>query len=196
VRADIWANYREVEDGSWYDDPAKCPVAPIFRLGIYLINDLLRLVGRPVAVSVMSSRIFTGRPTADTAQAAISFADGTLANIFSSFCINDAHWWMSSLTLNYENGTVYRNVGPTCGTDPRREPELAVVTNRSGRQETFRAIAKGASEDYQWDVFYDAILGHPREDELLPEDVVAAIRVVQAMARAQESGKTEPVLFD
>jgi len=193
ARADIWANYREVADGSWYDDPATCPVAPILRLGIYLINDLVRLIGRPVAVSVMSSRLFTGRPTADNAQIALAFADGSLATIFSSFCINDAHWWMSSLTLNFENGTVYRNVGPTQGSNPRHHPELSVVTNRSGHQETFRAVAKSSTENYQWDAFHRAILGRARQEEMHPEDVVAAVHVIQAMARSEKSGKTEPV---
>src|SRR5262249_4882665 len=44
-RADVWAGYREKADGSWCDDPELCPVAPIFRLGIYLINDLLEIFG-------------------------------------------------------------------------------------------------------------------------------------------------------
>ncbi len=38
ARADAWTNYREKADGSWYDDPKLCPVAPIFRIGIYLIT--------------------------------------------------------------------------------------------------------------------------------------------------------------
>ncbi len=70
ARADIWSSYREQADGSWYDDGEKCPVAPIFRLGIYLINDLIRLFGKPLAVSAMSSRLFTGRPTRTTPRSA------------------------------------------------------------------------------------------------------------------------------
>jgi predicted dehydrogenase len=134
ARADIWANYREAADGKWYDDPEKCPVAPIFRLGIYLINDLIRLIGNPVAVSVMSSRLFTGRPTPDNAQLSLIFDNGALANIFSSFCVNDAQWWLSSLTLNFENGSVYRNVGPCRTPHPRLRPELSLVVNRGVRQ--------------------------------------------------------------
>lgn len=193
ARADIWSNYREEKDGSWYDDPGQCPVAPIFRLGIYLINDLVRLIGRPVAVSVMSSRLFTSRPTPDNAQLSLHFQNGELATIFSSFCINDAQWWLSSLTLNFENGTVYRNVGPTSGPAPRLQPELALVVNRGDQPSTIRATASGSTEDYQWHAFRRAIQGGRLPDEMPEEDIVVALRVIQAMARADRSRRIEPV---
>lgn len=193
VRADIWASYRENADGKWYDDPEKCPVAPIFRLGIYLVNDIIRLIGKPKAVSVMSSRLFTGRPTPDNAQLSLIFENGTIANIFASFCINDAQWWLSSLTLNYENGTVYRNVGPAKNGSPREHPELSVVFNRDGKATTQSTISESSTEDYQWDAFYRAILGEKLEGEMPIDDVVAAVHVIQAMARAEKSGKTEAV---
>lgn len=193
VRAEIWSSYREQKDGKWYDDPALCPVAPIFRLGIYLINDLVRLIGRPKAVSVMSSRIFTGRPTADNAQLGLLFEDGTLATIFASFCVNDAQWWLSSLTLNYENGTVYRNVRPSLSPTPREKPELQVVVNAEGKASSTFHIASASNEDYQWETFYNAVTKGPTEDEMKPEDMVYALRVIQAMARAEKSGRIEPV---
>lgn len=68
ARADIWASYREQADGTWYDDPQKCPVAPVFLLGIYLINDLIQLFGPVRDVQVLQSRLSTGRPTADNGQ--------------------------------------------------------------------------------------------------------------------------------
>jgi predicted dehydrogenase len=193
ARADIWSSYRETADGSWYDDPEKCPVAPIFRLGIYLINDLVRLIGKPVAVSVMSSRLLTGRPTPDNAQISVMFENGAIANIFSSFCVNDAQWWLSSLTLNHENGTVYRNVGPSLNGSPRTNPELSVVVNREGAPYTLRAVAEGSTEDYQWGAFRRAILGETLDGELTAEETVLALRVVRAMSRAEKSGRTEKV---
>lgn len=193
ARADIWSSYRESADGTWYDDPDKCPVAPIFRLGIYLINDLIRLIGKPVAVSVMSSRLFTGRPTADNAQLSLHFENGALATIYSSFCVNDAQWWLSSLTLNYENGTIYRNVGPSKTGSPRLHPELSVVVNRDGRPQTQSAIAEGSTEDYQWSAFHRAIQGEPLPGEMPAEDIVTALRVIRAMARAEKSGRIERV---
>lgn len=194
VRAEIWANYREPSDGSWYDDPEKCPVAPIFRLGIYLINDLVRLIGAPRTVSVMSSRLFTGRPTPDNAQLSLTFDNGTLATIFASFCINDAQWWLSSLTLNYENGTVYRNVGPTRNGSPRENPELTVVVNRNGAPFTRTAIAPGSTEDYQWEAFHRACLGEDLDGQISIDDTIIALRVMKAMARAEKSGRIEPVI--
>jgi predicted dehydrogenase len=195
ARADIWASYREAADGSWYDDPVKCPVAPIFRLGIYLINDLIRLIGKPVAVSVMSSRLLTGRPTSDNAQLSLQFENGAVANIFASFCVNDAQWWRSSLTLNFENGTVYRNVGPCESPEPRWNPELAVVVNRNGSPETRRTIACGSNEDYQWQSFYRAITGDSLPGAITSEQTVMALRVIRAMALAEISGSTEPVNY-
>jgi predicted dehydrogenase len=111
-RADTYASYHEQADGTWYDDARRCPVSPVFRIGIYLINDLVRLFGEPDAVQVLSSRIRTGRPTPDNAQLGIRFKNGALANVFASLCIDDGQRWTNSLTLNYENGTIYRNIGP------------------------------------------------------------------------------------
>ena len=71
-----WCRYREKADGSWYDDPRQCPVAPIFRLGIYALNDLLYFFTRPSEVHVTHSRLFTGRPTPDHALLTVKFADG------------------------------------------------------------------------------------------------------------------------
>jgi len=193
ARADIWANYRESSDGSWYDDPALCPAAPIFRLGIYLINDLVRLFGRVETVSVMTSRMFTGRPTPDNAQLGLRFASGALANIFSSFCINDTQWWLSSLTLNYANGTIYRNVGPSRGNNPRQKPELSLVTRFKDERVVRHHVAEGTTEDYQWQNFHAAICGSRLENELESEQVVEALRIIQAMQRAEQSGKEERV---
>lgn len=189
ARADIWANYRELADGTWYDDPVKCPVAPIFRLGIYLINDLIRIFGKPEAVFVMTSRFFTERPTPDHAQLSIRFQSGALATVFSSFCVNDAQWWLSSLTLNHENGTVYRNVGPVKSKNPQFQPELAVVVNREGKPFSQTCIASGSGEDYSWKSFYQKILGEILENEISPEDIVDGLRVIRAMTISQQTGK-------
>ena len=71
ARADVWANHREQADGLWYDDPEQCPAAPLTRLGIYLVNDLVRLLGKARRVCAFSTRLFTGRPTADNAHVSI-----------------------------------------------------------------------------------------------------------------------------
>ena len=193
VRADIWSSYREVPDGSWYDDPSQCPVAPIFRLGIYLVNDLIRLLGEPESVTVLHSRLFTGRPTPDNAQLGIKFKSGALANVFASFCVNDAQWWLSTLTVNYENGTVYRNIGPVRTGSPREYPEMSVVIRQDGKPVSRSCIAGGSTEDYQWDAFHTAVLGGELEGEATPEEIVSGLRVIEAMTRAEKSGKVEMI---
>lgn len=181
VRADVWANYREAADGTWYDDPAKCPVAPVFRLGIYLINDLIQLFGPVADVSVFQSRLFTGRPTADNGQLSLRFENGALGNIFASFCINDGDHYRNTLVLNYENGTIYRNAGPDRGGSLS---ELSLVMNRDGRRQVVaRTIAGESSGGYQWGVFARAVRGEKLAHETTPEQIVAGLRVVNAMTK-------------
>lgn len=193
ARGEAWAHYRESADGKWYDDPDRCPLAPVFRIGIYLINDLVRLFGEPEAVQAFGSRLFTGRPTPDNGQVGLRFANGALANVFASFCVNDGHFWRNSLTLNYAGGTVYRNVGPSRGGDSRRQPELKLMVRRGDEIVVREATVQGSSEDYQWDAFHRAVrLGRPA-DEIEPGQVAAAIRVVAALRQAELTGKTVPV---
>ena len=191
-RADVWASYREQADGSWYDDRQRCPVAPVFRLGIYLINDLISLFGAAAAVQVMHTRLNTGRPTPDNTQLTIRFENGGLANIFASFCVNDGDHYRNGLTLNFENGTIYRNVGPNRATGAAAELSLVVAT--AGKRRLAEQVGLGAmSGDSQWDVFARAVTGAPLAGETTADQIVAGIRVINAMARAEQSGATEPI---
>jgi predicted dehydrogenase len=194
ARAEVWASYRENPDGSWYDDPDLCPAAPITRLGIYLINDLMRLFGDVETVQVLTSRLFTGRPTCDNAQLSLRFTNGALANIFASFCVNDGQFWRNAMTLNFENGTVYRNVGPARGPDARKNPELALVLNNENGPVARSVTAMESSEDYPWETFYHAVRGQRPPDEITPEQVAAGLRVLAAMRRAEISGCNERVV--
>jgi predicted dehydrogenase len=185
ARADVWASYRETADGSWYDDPARCPAAPIFRLGIYLINDLVRLFGPVADARVMQTRLFTGRPTPDNAQLSLRFENGALANIFASFCVGDGDCYRNGLTLNFENGTIYRNLGPACG--DAGKSELALVKLRDGaRQVVARAEVTGGSGAYQWEAFARAVRRESfagAESFTTPEQIVTGLRVIQMMGR-------------
>lgn len=190
-RIETWTAYDEQADGSWYDDPARCPVAPIFRLGIYLINDVLRLLGEPEAVTVFSSRVRTGRPTADNAQVGIRFRNGALANIFASFCIGDRQDYRNTLTLNFERGTVYRNPPPS----PTGGPvELLLVRGTGERAPVVERVqVTGHSGLYDWEAFHRAVRGETLAGAVTPEQVALGIRVIQAMARAEQSGRAETV---
>lgn len=189
-RADVWASYTEKADGSWLDDPKLCPVAPIFRLGIYLINDLLELFGPAEEVQVYASRLVTGRPTPDTAQLAIKFKSGALANIFSSFCVNDGDAYRNSLVLNFQHGTVYRNIGPYRSKNATNATsELALVRlNAEGERIVAAESQTDASGHYRWDLFYRAMRGEHLEGELAPEQLVGGLKIVCAMAEAHRTG--------
>ena len=193
-RCDTWTSYREDYEGNWYDEPEKCPVAPIFRIGIYLVNDIVRLFGKAEKVQVMHSRLFTGRPTPDNAQVGIMFKNGAICNIFASFCINDVQTHKNSLLVNYEKGTVYRNVEPMKYTWTDRFSKMTVVAfDKDNNNIIEHATVEGISGDYQWDLLYKAVTGEKLEGEITPEEIVEGIRIINAMARAEKSGYMESV---
>ena len=192
ARAEVWASYDEKADGGWYDDPQRCPVAPIYRLGIYLINDLVGLMGSPVDVTVLQSRLRTGRPTADNAQIGILFEGGSIANVFASFCVGDGDHYRNGTVVNFEHGTIYRNVGPQrsgalC--------EMDLVGRRDGKREILEhAELANRSGEYQWEDFYKAVQGEALDGELSAEQLVAGVRVIQKVTeklRCQALEKTE-----
>ena len=193
-RADLWVSYQEKPDGTWYDDPARAPGAPITRLGIYLLNDLVQLHGTPDLVYLLQSRLRTGRPTADNAQLTLRFPDGALGNVYVSFCVDDGQPYGSSLTLNYERGTIYRNVGPFERPPSRDDVRLELCARPAeGERVLERAEVTGGSGTYNWEVFARAVRGERLDDEVEPEEVVASLRVIAAMARSEQSGLPERV---
>jgi predicted dehydrogenase len=191
-----WVSYREKPDGGWYDDPALCPVAPIFRLGIYAINEILYFLKDPKSVQVTHSRLFTGRPTPDHALLSIKFGDGAIASVFASFCIDMPVAYPDRLVLSFERGTVYKNAKP----DSSREAiDLQLVTRDAAGKALYDTASGfdteecGGHESYQWDVFCRAVRGEPVVDATSPQHIIDGVRVVAAMARAESSGKTEEV---
>lgn len=190
-RFEAWAAYNEQPDGKWYDDPDLCPVAPVFRIGIYLINDALRLFGEPESVSVLSSRIRTGRPTADNGQLSIRFRNGALANIFASLCVGDGQFWRNTASINYERGTIYRNPPPS----PHDSATKMILVNADqGPAAVIDSLETHSySGAYDWQAFHRAVRGEKLEGEISPEQLVMGIRVINAMARAEKSGRCEKV---
>lgn len=184
----IWASYRDKSDGSWYDDPKLCPVAPIFRLGIYVINDLIRLFGEAEKVSVMHSRIFTERPTPDNALLSLQFKNGAVASVYASFCVKDGDCYRNSMTLNYENGTIYRNTGPVGEEYSTAHMSLVMGEWDQGRDVVEDEIAAECSGRYQWDKFTAAVRGEDIGKTTSAETVIAGLLVIEAMARAEQEG--------
>jgi predicted dehydrogenase len=190
---ETYADYFHEADGSWYDDPERCPVAPIFRLGIYGINQVVRLCGPVAQVNVLSSRIRTGRPTADNATLLLSFRNGVVGTIHASFCVKSDYPYPNNLTINYERGTVTTapnevNQFGTCG----RKVSLKVLGEEGQvivREASFGK--EGLSGGYQWDAFHRAVRnGGVVPGEITPEQIVAGLQVIQAMAEAEKTGRT------
>ncbi|MHC4884431.1 MAG: Gfo/Idh/MocA family protein [Planctomycetota bacterium] len=187
----VWVRYNEEADGRWLDDPEKCPVAPIFRLGIYLINDLVQLFGEAERVSVFSSRLNTGRPTPDNAQLSILFGNGALATIYASFCVEDGDFYRNGMTLNFERGTVYRGVGPVRTTGqggPQTQMSLVMGSGETPRAVVEDEVAPSTSGNYQWDAFAAAVRGEGADEVTTSETVIAGLRIIEAMARAEREG--------
>jgi predicted dehydrogenase len=198
ARHECWYKSVEQADGSWYDDPEQCPAAPIFRLGIYGINDLVQLMGEPESVQITQSRIFTGRPTPDLAMMTLRFKNGCIAETLDGWCLQPPRG-ADSLVLYYEGGTVHRNpvlIGAAGFGDDAGNHKMCVVpaANENGAPaETVEFDHDQLSHCYQWEAFYKAIHGEPVEKETPDSVIVDGIKVIEAMKRAQNSGKTESV---
>lgn len=190
LRAEAWVGYQESADGSWYDDPRRCPVAPIFRLGIYLINDCVALAGAPVALQVAQTRVRTGRPTPDNALLNLVFANGALASLYGSFCVSDGQPYKNSLTVNFERGTAYRNCGFPDHLGGRIRSELALVQpGRSLRPRVQRRVFSVLSGDYQFQEFAEAVRSGKVLSTAAREATLAGLQVVDALPRAARSGR-------
>ena len=192
-RCDIWADRRQEADGSWYDDPEMCPVAPIYRIGIYQLNTLMRIFGEPDRVQVFESRLFTGRPTSDNAQMGVLFKNGAIANIFCSYAVRDGQQYKNQIIMNFENGTVYRDMAPLqCYDENHLKHMLSVYRlDEEGKKVSEHAVVE--CESYQWEAFCGAVRGEKLEGEIDSEEIVMGVKVMEAMARASKSGRTEKV---
>ena len=186
AHAETWASYRETADGSWYDDPGRCPAAPLTRLGIYLINDLIALFGTPTQVQVQTSRLFTGRPTADNAHMGLAFGNGALATVHASFCTNDGDHYRTALTVHFENGTIYRNVGPDRSS---AAGDMSLIMAVDGKRKCVeRRTVDALSGQYQWEALYRAVNGERLAHEATPEQLVAGLYVMEAVRKAEADG--------
>jgi predicted dehydrogenase len=192
-RGEVLISYREKADGRWIDNPDQCPAAPIFRLGIYAISDLVRLFGRIAEVQVLSSKMFTRRPTADNAQLNLLFENKALGSVYATFCVDNGQHYANSLILHYERGTIYRNVLPVAYAKAEGTSRLLLAAT-NGRQEviTREIELQEMSGSYDWEAFHSAITGR-RTVSAAIDDVVHGVDVIAAMARAERSGRTEAV---
>lgn len=100
--------------------------------------------------------------------------------------MSDGDHYRNSLILNFERGTVYRNIGPQRSLT---DSDLGLIMKVDGKRERMEHVElKQVSGGYQWENFSRAVHGEKLEGEILPEQVVAGLEVIEAMARATESG--------
>ena len=190
----------EVADGTWYDDPELCPAAPLYRIGIYAVNDMLKMFeSKPVAVFCMDSRIRTKRPTSDNAVMTVKFESGAIGTVQSSFCSGDGDEFIGSYTIHYERGTIAR--GPY---SPRDEENALTkydftIRYRNKEGESFSDIYRcqsGAehSGDYEWEIFAKAVRNNAALPDEIPISMVAnGVCVIDAMKRSLKSGAVEEI---
>jgi len=191
AQANTWCYYgRTPADGTWYDDPLRCPVAPVFRIGIYALNMLLAVFHDPLTVQVTRSRVETQRPTPDNASLTVGFGDGGIVNILSSFVVgSEPDRYRGGVTIGGAQGRIY------IGTGPRRRdagPQADLVLSTDDRLE-FRTVNQH-SGDYDWEFFAQRVRGEVDKDVTAPEEIALGIRVVNAMSQSEQTGATVRVV--
>jgi predicted dehydrogenase len=182
ARGEIWAPYFEKADGSWMDDPLLCPGGAMMRLGIYLVNDIVHLAGPMDEATLVATRIRTGRPTPDNALLTMSFASGCLASVYASFCVDDGDRYANGLSLQYERGTITRNIG-TPRELPKAEKAHLTLVMRDG--DNRRVMEEVTLTDifgiYQWENFYKSVTQGKSIDDKYVRKIVEGVRVLEAM---------------
>jgi predicted dehydrogenase len=188
-QARTWADYREVADGSWLDDPRRCPAAPLFRLGVYFLNDFAALVGEAREVAVQHSRVRTGRPTADNAQISIRFQNGALGHIFASFCVGDDLPYRDEVTLLGEHGRIERWVERTGQIDMSGDHAVAELRLRGRQVQRITTLPGKFAGWYNWQAFQAAIRQEPDSVMQAPEAVLYGVRLLAAVAQSAAEGR-------
>jgi len=185
---ETYAKYQEHADGTWFDDPKRCPAAPVFRLGIYGINELIALFGKVRSVEVATGRIATGRPTPDNAQLLLRFESGAVGSIYASLCIGDGTLYPSALTLHLENGTIRKMQVRPAGEKDFTEVKMSLQTLVEGKvyREEVTLPASERSGSYEFDRFCEAVRQGPAPGEVDPETIVEGVRVVAMMAEKEQ----------
>jgi predicted dehydrogenase len=183
--AATWCVYHEQADGSWYDDPAQCPAAPIFRLGIYLLDDLAWFMAPVADVQLAQSRISTGRPTADTAALTLRHADGTIGTVFASFSIDDGQPYRCALQLHFAHGTITRNVGAIAAALPHQSAQLTRSARRAAQQHIASTTIDDTGAGYQWAAYAAALAGRQTPDDATIARFVAPLQLFERIVAAE-----------
>jgi predicted dehydrogenase len=182
ARGEVWISYNEKADGSWLDDPMLCPGGAMMRLGIYLINDIVHLASPIGEIHLTGSRVRTERPTLDNALLTVSGAGGCLASVYASFCVDDGDKYANGLSLNYERGSIYRNIGATERSAKPDSSRLSLVMREGDtRRVVVEKTFDECSGNYQWGKLYRAVVGKESIGDGYVRKIVEGVRVLEAM---------------
>jgi predicted dehydrogenase len=194
ARAEMWAKKQVRAGESWYKDRSRCPVAPIFRIGIYLINKLVLMFGEAESVQVMHSILNPESPLPTTAQLSIRFKTGAICSVYVSFDVDDGMAHRNAFTVNFERGTLYSNVGPIASDKEWEDLHLELVTrSEKGKRPKISSMSIQENHSYPWESFYNAINGNHLPQNNYADKIIAGLNIIEAMARAEISGKIENV---
>ncbi len=200
---ETYVKYHEQYSNSWMDSFDACPVAPIFRLGIYGINELILLLGNVRAVQVAATRLLTGRPTPDNARLLLEFSSGAIGSVYASFCVDDSQCFPGALRIHYENGTICKRQ-LSAGDPNNRARFSAVELTLQGRcngqvvSERREIGVENRSGEYQLDRFVEAVrTGNSASGRDSSAVIANGIAVIEAMASAESSHRrVEVKMFD
>ena len=183
-----YAKYSEKADGSWFDSYDRCPAAPIFRLGIYGINELIAIMGKVENVEIVTGRIATGRPTPDNAQLLMRFESGAIGSIYAALCVGDGVYYPAGMTLHFQNGTICKRQVRTYADSDFTHVELSlrVVVDGQVIEESASFPATGRSGAYQYANFALSCRQGYQEDETTPETIAEGIRVIAEMKKKEK----------
>lgn len=189
IHCDVHANYFEQATGGWQDDPEKCPAGPMFRLGIYLMNDVTDMFGDVEAMQLALSKIRTGRPTADNATLQLQFKNGALGNIFASFCVGDGELYHNGMIMRYERGTIYRNVGTELKTVGDHRVDLRLVMADLDDSCKPRLVETTVADRplglYYWDELHAAVTEGKSIDDTYLERIVRGVKMIEGVKAQQ-----------
>ena len=196
---EVMMDKNEVPDGSWYDDPELCPAAPLYRIGIYAVNDMIQLFdARPVAAICVDSRIRTGRPTADNAVLTVQFENGAIGTVQSSFCVGNGDVFIGSYTIHFERGSICR--GPYVvreeGAIEKYDFTIRWRTRDGEQHSEVYHCPKEAdrSGNYEWEYFAEAVRkGGALDNEIPIERISNGVAVVEAMKKSLKSHRIEEI---
>jgi len=200
AQAHVWTNYgpavpepqekpqpAPAAPTSWYDDPLRCPVAPIFRLGIYPLNVLLDVFGQATTVQVMHSRVYTQKLPPDNASMTVGFENGGIINIVGSFVVGGPDKYTNTLTIGGTKGVIYYRTGPVS-----RDGGPVEIILSTYEQVQRRTLTTGTGM-YDWEFFAQRIRGEVAQDVTTPEQIAQAISVIVAMSQAEQTGQMAKV---